>query len=217
MKPWMTLLLLAISAPGCIKTAPACASTVECEEGLACVEEECRPVECLASEDCAINNFCDRSYKCVEGCESADDCLAGEECNSGECVSFGCRDTQLDCQYGEFCDTTTGECYQAEENYCKSCDVGASPTCSSDGIQGACFADLNGEDCVTDRDCPTGYRCDNFGAGVGFACHTDACALECNPRDESPCPRGFDCIDGQDGNFYCAGSCPWLLENGYSP
>ena len=208
--------LLALPLSGCVQKAPACTSTVECDGGQACVESECRPVECLSSEDCSINHFCDKAYKCQEGCSSAADCLAGEECSGGECVSYGCRDTQLDCNYGEFCDTTTGQCYEAEANYCKSCDATTTSSCSSG--QGYCLAEAVPGNCASDRDCDPGYSCDNFGGSAGKLCHLDYCALSCDPDDESPCPRGFDCVDIEgNGKHYCSGSCIWLTDNGYNP
>ena len=40
--------------------------------------------------------------------------LPGDSCNTSTqvCETNGCRDTQLDCEIGEFCNVPTGECYE---------------------------------------------------------------------------------------------------------
>ena len=51
------LMLLALTA-ACRVPDPECTSTVECGGGRACLDGECREVECLSGADCDIEHQC---------------------------------------------------------------------------------------------------------------------------------------------------------------
>jgi len=213
----------------------ACANTSECGDGQLCLSEVCTDVGCTVSEDCAFQQYCDESFACVDGCGDSSDCIAGQECDvaSNTCVDYGCRDSNLDCGYGEFCDTTTGECYPDERRHCGSCDVASTGNQCGQGSQ--CTAWLSGGECDGrnggeevfgviiewgNGDCAPGQHCDPFthdqvATGIGY-CHEDYCVVPCEISQEEACPRGFDCYDVfGDGSFDgCVGDCSYMLENG---
>jgi hypothetical protein len=173
---------------GCVGAKqPECVDNGNCHDGQACVEQTCQDVECLASIDCAFGNYCDleeSAYECRSGCASNDDCPAGEECNldDNECEAYGCRNTDLDCGLGQFCDEDEGECYDAEGEFCTSCDD--DPTDCGDST---CFS-FNPDD----RN------------------HDNYCLAPCRVGEDD-CPRGYDCVDVTEmGDYYCFADCTAL-------
>ena len=191
---------------------------------------------CLTSADCALNQYCGTDYECASGCEIDSDCIAGEACNDGSCTPTGCRDADLDCDYGELCDTTTSQCYAAD-GVCEECDPGSDADCFGDTERGPCSAAggcPSGQECYvaeydssficgSDADCGTNEVCSeiNFGGGVvegpyclRTACYSGSTLPSCDLSDAQPCPRGFHCQDFGSG-AYCNGDCGWLKENGH--
>jgi hypothetical protein len=204
------LLIIGLSCSGGTTEAGPCGSSADCGDGEACNQGECVDAACLSSADCDINQFCNPAYKCQEGCEQDSDCVAGEVCGAEthECESYGCRDTNLDCELGEYCDQTTGNCYPSNEGHCDSCDIWDTNSCGPDG---SCYY-FGGETCFSDSDCPSGQFCDP----MGFFCHVDFCFLDCNPNAEDACPRGYSCLDATGmGDNICFADCEWMQENGY--
>ena len=201
-------MLLALACTGAPTEAGPCGSSADCEDGQACSDGACVDAACLSSADCDINQFCNPVYKCQDGCESDSDCVAGETCNANQCESYGCRDTNLDCEPGEYCDQTTGECYPSDEGHCASCDIFDTNSC---GPSGSCYY-FGGDFCWSDADCPAGQTCDPN----AFFCHVDFCFMDCNPNAEDPCPRGYQCVDATGlGDNVCFADCEWMNENGY--
>ena len=41
--------------------------------------------------------------------------------------------THLDCELGEYCDQTTGNCYPSNEGHCESCDIWDTNSCGPGG------------------------------------------------------------------------------------
>ncbi len=234
----MIVLLMSLA---CTDGGPsdACIDNSACDEGQACVAEECVTVDCLDSTACGIGQFCDpRNYVCRDGCESDGDCLAGQECNSQtlECVDSACRSSELDCQVGQKCDLVTGQCFDYPGSICeKSCDIGSfsdtcgngssceffitGSTCDTDGqCAGAANCDqfIVQENCNNDSDCPTGSTCDwLYGYCIQGYCHEDYCMPVCNPNDSESCPAGFQCLSDGLGGGACYGECGYYKENGY--
>ena len=155
----------------------------------ACLENSCVEVDCLSSASCELQQFCDETYTCASGCSEDTDCLAGEDCVDGTCEAYGCRNTQLDCEFGEICNENTGNCQPASGLHCDTCDYW-----STFGI------------------CSGSAACVPFDE---FASES-YCLETCNPNASNQCPRGFECLDIYgDGSNYCFAWCPTLYANGW--
>lgn len=230
--------LFALVSTGCSKEdkAVACEVNSDCQLGEACINGECGNPECLTSADCPLSEYCNTDYRCAAGCEGDADCVSGETCNDGNCAPAGCRDTDLDCAYGEYCDVTTGQCYDAD-GVCDDCDPGSDTDCFGDTERGPCSAAggcPSGQECYVaeydssficsrDADCEGDEVCSeiNFGGGVvegpyclRTACYSGATYPRCDIEADEPCPRGFHCQD-LGSAAYCTADCGWLKENGH--
>ena len=146
---------------GCVDNA-GCADLQVCARPSADRPGVCTNVECVTNEQCALGNFCNEAgYFCEPGCTSDLDCRAGETCDTttNTCNAYGCRDTNLDCGYGEFCEN--GSCVENGRPFCEPCltnfDCGPGGLCVSDGVTTHCF-----ETCNSQADCPRGYQCGEF-------------------------------------------------------
>jgi hypothetical protein len=235
----MIVLLMSLACTDGGPGDDVCVDNSACDEGHACVAEECVTGEWLDSAACGRGQFCDpRNYVCRDGCETDGDCLAGQECNTQtlECVDSACRSAELDCQVGQKCDEVTGQCFDFPGSLCdKSCDIGAqNDTC---GNGSSCEFFIDGSTCNTDAQCDGAAKCDQFivqetcnndddcptgatrhwlwGYGPQGYCHEDSCRPVGNPNVVDSCPAGFQCLsDGQGGNS-CYGECGYYKENGY--
>lgn len=125
----------------------------ECGLGEICVEGVCVVRYCATSTECPLGFYCTEDGDCAEGCQQDPDCGAGQLCVEGQCAERECADTQIDCDYREYC--TDGACIDAGESYCASC--------SSDeqcGPGNLCWAgEWCGVDCEGNRECPAGFEC----------------------------------------------------------
>ena len=104
----------------CGEKEAECSEELACEFGSVCVEGVCEEIPCSTSAQCGMEEYClDR--QCVSGCAEDNDCYPGDLCNTtvNECESGGCRDTQLDCGFKEFCNPANAECYEVDGYYCK--------------------------------------------------------------------------------------------------
>ena len=239
----MIVLLMSLACTDGGAGEPACIDNSACDEGQACVLEECVAVECLDSTACGIGQFCDpRNYVCRDGCEGDGDCLAGQECNKQtlECVDSACRSAELDCNVGQKCDQVTGQCFDFPGSLCEErCDIG-------DPIWGGCanqnlscqFFTTN-QTCANDNQCNGQETCDDFivayvtkaadcPAGSTYQsdwingdyciqgyCHEDFCMPSCNVNNADSCPAGFQCLSDGTGGGVCYGECGYYKENGY--
>lgn len=193
-----------------------CSYHSDCDDGQLCNDNsECVDVGCTSSDDCAAGEFCTSRFECKTGCEGDSDCLAGETCNPAhECKAYGCRDTELDCNYGETCDTASGECRPASGSFCESCDVRKSG--SQCGATGECLWAVDGGSCSSPSDCDAGYTCEDLTGDGQRECHRDFCFETCNPNAEEACPRGFQCGDVTGtGAYHCYADCEFMVDNGY--
>ena len=177
-----TPLLLAAGLLGCNpKVVGECDEETPCPGFSSCVEGECIVRKCSTSEDCGMEAFCDDG-ECAVGCDNNSDCYPGDECKKqgdGEssCVEAGCRETSVDCEFGEYCDANSGDCYNASGLLCSTCS--GNGDCGGDGNECINFGS-NGRYCGTtcsyDTDCPAGYMClglrDEFGNIVTTQCTT---------------------------------------------
>ncbi|MBW1879398.1 MAG: hypothetical protein JRJ84_13625 [Deltaproteobacteria bacterium] len=171
---WLPVLLVLAAC----KPVPECENNAQCADLEACIEQQCEPVECLTSTQCAMEYYCAQdTYVCTFGCEFSDDCYTADRCepSTNICVPRKCDDTQRDCDVGERCDVSTGECYLDPAPHCKTCSSAS--------------------------ECGTTGQCWNFGMG-------SYCFLECNPEAVETCPAGFQCTLVNNSYYYCVAFCP---------
>lgn len=207
---WMTLGLT-----GCkTEYAEGCTYHSDCEDGSLCNDDgECEEVDCTTSDDCEAGEYCGERFECKTGCEGDSDCAAGENCTDAhECKAYGCRTTELDCSYGETCNSSTGECEPSDFPQCESCDVSEwTPSCPGSM---ECIWSYDSGDCNSDSDCDAGYHCDDLDLDGRKQCHSSFCYETCNPSAEEPCPRGFQCGEYNFG-YYCFADCEFMTDGGY--
>lgn len=169
------LFALLIGCPRGEQGGSECAAERPCGWGETCVNGYCTGGLCATSAQCPIESYCEDGA-CEAGCRADSDCGPGKVCDVAEaaCVANACQDTQVDCGFAEYCDTTTGTCFDAGEQFCRPCEVDA--TCGEGNV---CYANFCGVDC-NDRECPSGFDClplyDGFGNIQTFQCIT-YCAL----------------------------------------
>jgi hypothetical protein len=170
--------LLVFGATACDQ--PQCEISSHCPEGQVCNSDgQCNAQACSSSLECNIEEFCDfESGNCTAGCQNDRDCLPTSSCNTETrtCFEPGCRNTQLDCEFGTFCNNLTGECYDAGGAYCRQCESSAdcgsaNNVCLRLGGSNQTFC---GVDCSGGQECPRGYSCARVRSlgdvTVGFQC-----------------------------------------------
>ena len=169
----MIALILA-ALVGC-KTAAECAEDKPCGFGETCVEGKCVSRACATSAQCAMEQFCDGGT-CRDGCQEDADCYPGDTCVEGACAAAACRSSTLDCDFKEFCDPSTGECYEASGYYCRACN--SDEDCGGNGNYCWNFG-LDRQFCGvrcegSDDDCPSGFTCIPLDSedGTVFQCVT---------------------------------------------
>lgn len=205
-------LLLCACDPG---ETPDCVDHGDCRENQGCVLGQCRWVDCIDNTRCRLEHYCDPStLTCIEGCQSDEDCKSGESCDTAanSCVSAGCRDTVLDCDYGKYCDLELGYCVTDDRAHCKVCDGLGEAICPAEGIC-VLYVDSSST-CHRDDDCRPDQNCDEFEAGT--YCHEDRCQYECDPDDPDACPRGWMCQTtiGFPEIHSCTADCFWMEQQG---
>jgi len=176
----VTGLLVTLAILGCQPIAQ-CTDNTQCTGEEACIRGKCKPVDCLSSRECDIEQFCDpQAYTCVDGCQYNSDCHPTDRCDPTTltCVPRQCRDTATDCPGGAFCDTDSGECYPDPDPDCARCS-------SSD-------------------------QCGPTGTCYGWDSHGGYCFLTCNPEDAQACPAGYSCSLVNQAAYVCVGYCPLL-------
>ena len=167
---------------GTAPPAGACRDHVDClavAGRTACLGGTCESVECWESMDCPLGSVCAGNWACQAGCQNDGDCPAEETCEDGTCVKASCRSTLLDCDFGEFCNAVSGECYQSGGYYCSECETKFD--CNG-GVDGPNWC-LNmsgsepyycGVDCWAGQECPAGYSCSRIRTAgnvtVGYVC-----------------------------------------------
>jgi len=170
-----------------------CADDAGCEGIAVCNEVGlCQEVECTLPEQCGLGETC-RENECVVGCDGDQDCLAGETCgDSGQCEPYGCRSTTLDCNYGERCDTFTGQCVTDTAPHC----------------QANCTVDFFGDTCSAQY---PGAVCACFD-GNGSQCFESYCLVSCDANAADPCPRGYQCVQAFQNSTvtYCIADCEFV-------
>ncbi len=171
--PWLTLLLAACGGDF------ECDEVTPCDFGEICVAGECIVEPCATSAQCPIETHCGASRQCEPGCESDEDCKTGFACDGapdapGECAPSECEVTEVDCGFREFCNTTTGECYDAGDRFCKPCETATQESDCGEGNY--CLYGYCGTDCSSGGECPSGFECvpvsDAGGNPLAWQCFT---------------------------------------------
>ena len=161
----LVVFLLACSG----KEEAECASDDACGFGEVCLEGQCKGRSCATSAQCGMEQYC-LSGECKNGCEVDADCYPGDACDTtsstvGSCATAACTSSRIDCEFNQFCNSVTGECYDAGGYYCKSCNDDSD--CGGSGNYclnlGYAESDFCGVTCSTDSDCPSGYTCSPLG------------------------------------------------------
>ena len=159
-----TGLVLLVFGVACPKKE--CETSDNCPVGTVCTETGvCQVLTCSSSNDCPVETWCDLDKgDCVTGCLSDSDCLPSETCDveQRECRAVGCRNTRLDCSFGQFCNAVSGQCFDAGGSYCAACErnedcgVAGNNLCLRFGGQLDSYC---GVDCRAGQECPSGYSC----------------------------------------------------------
>ena len=141
--------------------AAECSEDTPCGFGAVCVEGTCVSNSCATSAQCSMEQYCDKG-SCVEGCAADDDCYPGDYCNDElqVCDKAPCTNSQIDCDFKEFCNTGTGECIEASGYYCRDCEQDSD--CGGNGNVCLHFGqerDFCGVTCEVESDCPSGFSC----------------------------------------------------------
>lgn len=174
------------------RCAGACPAA-PCPAGYTCGGDgHCKlPGGCLANADCrdlpGAPNYCDTTRnRCAAGCDEDNDCLPvaatqGSLCDrvARRCVQRPCSGT-YQCANQQFCNLTSGQCFNAQGTYCQ--------TCTND----------NECACATGATCPPGpNHCLEFqdadGGSVGKYCMLGGCTVQDGGSGESGCPQGYRC------------------------
>jgi peptidoglycan-associated lipoprotein len=77
-----------VGCPNKKPKTPACDSTADCKDGLACINKQCQ--KCSTDPDCGDGMACQAGV-CVAKpeCASDDDCPGGKVCKAGTCAACG--------------------------------------------------------------------------------------------------------------------------------
>jgi len=151
---------------------PVCDEQTPCGIGQSCKLGQCVEERCANSSQCPMESYCYQG-DCLPGCTEEDDCYPGSTCDveNQTCIAEQCTDTQVDCGFKQFCNTATGECYDAGGQYCKFCNEDAE--CGDGNV---CYAHYCGVDCSGGQECPEGFECipfqDTSGNIVTYQCFT---------------------------------------------
>eukprot|EP00095_Tigriopus_kingsejongensis_P004181 maker-scaffold47_size466558-snap-gene-3.38 protein:Tk04181 transcript:maker-scaffold47_size466558-snap-gene-3.38-mRNA-1 annotation:"hypothetical protein TcasGA2_TC011986" len=156
--------------------------------------QECVRGDCLSNDDCGPSETC-ADYRCADPCITS--CGSGAECNVNNHVAIcqcprgftgdpfqNCRRFTREEICGEACGPNT------------DCSVGNDdrPTCKckpnyiGNPLTGCDY------ECVSDRDCPSAQKCDNYNCVA--VCNSDACGENANceasgNRATCTCPEDF--------------------------
>lgn len=162
--PALLLPVLLFLAPGC--PSQECTSSDDCGTGFVCTEGgTCQEIFCTSSLDCPIEAWCNNENgQCEAGCLNDNDCRPTAFCDQEqrECVEYGCRNTTLDCNFGEFCNEVSGRCVAADGYYCQACidnDECGSGANVCMRMPGSIQGSYCGVDCSAGQACPAGYFC----------------------------------------------------------
>ena len=189
--------LTAFSSMGCDKKVVGeCSEDIPCEGFASCVDGECILRKCSTNADCGMEAHCNGG-ECAVGCKVDSDCYPGDACGAeGQCQTARCRETSVDCEFGQYCDPSTGDCYNATGLLCSQC--GDNGDCGGNGnicINWGSNGSYCGIECSYDADCPAGYMClglrDEFGNIFSTQCTTYCWLYSDEGADGPPPPEGM--------------------------
>lgn len=208
-----------------------CSQAGDCGNGYICVNNQCLTPECSSSSDCPLEKYCNDVFQCVSGCTLNSDCLTGDLCIDKRCTNQDCRNAELDCEIGEYCNPNSGMCYEDSFEHCGLCSFSEWES----GINGGeCIADRvnessscnwndvnqSGTGCPSLETCFPRYIFDS-NATEGGVCVSIFKFKRCDPNNEFSCPRGFSCgsnrhnaPEQQSEIYMCMSDCEFLINNG---
>ncbi|TNE45116.1 MAG: hypothetical protein EP343_28005 [Deltaproteobacteria bacterium] len=189
-----------------------CQSKKDCKDGLACIEEKCKP--CESNDDCGASSLC-KEKSCIPGCEEDKDCASGQSCINNKCGCSSAKDCPSSnycspagacescpgdegCAVNELCINnvcrasacrTNKDCSTSEQNVCdsnKNKCVGCLKR--SDCTQGKVCKNQQCESCQSDADCGDKTQACSNGGCVGKTCGRNA---KLNAQGECECLAGY--------------------------
>lgn len=187
------------------KCKPGCDSDVQCRlsnaETPVCNMESFQCYECMNDVHCDPDHYCNGQYKCTSGCHHTYQCQKGQYCSktTGQC-SPGCNGIQMQCPEGTSC----------KENVCQ-------PQCQTNincpkGTK--CQTGICQDGCVYHEQCPLGNICNESNQCIpgciwseqchpGQICLNGTCTEGCDPEVHT-CPKeqhcnGTSCVEGCNG------------------
>ena len=129
----LAILLVCLATVGLVASCkkkpktPACETTADCKDGLACVNRQC--VECGSDADCGDGMTCqDGACKAKPECDNDADCP-----NGGVCQAGACKACQADAECG-----VGGKCQAGACQRPKPCKVDEDCDDDEDCIDGRC-------------------------------------------------------------------------------
>lgn len=150
----------------CTGKEPECSAEIPCANiAETCQGDVCVTKRCANSSQCPMESYCNGG-DCFAGCVEEGDCYPGSTCDieTKTCLEDACTNTEIDCDYREFCNTATGDCYDAGSQYCNFCNYEPGE-CGDD--RNICYAHYCGVDCSEGQPCPSGFECSPFTDEVG--------------------------------------------------
>jgi hypothetical protein len=206
------LLFVAVVLSACGGGDFECSEAVPCTGfGETCVDGTCVLRACSSNVDCPMENVC-AGRSCEPGCYTDRDCYPGDACNvaEGVCEPRGCITTHVDCGFKQFCNSLTGECYDAGGVYCRPCSQrSVVQDCNGGNPSGTnqCWNNFCTVDCSAGRECPSGFDCYPFGDNSGNII-TWQCLTYCWLYDDVPTGGSAVAPPGDVGILPLDPSCP---------
>lgn len=134
----------------------------------------------------------------AKACDASTPCPQGKVCFENECVA-DCRETQIPCETGKICQTTTGLC---AEGCLVSQDCQAGEICQNAKCVKLCNGNVTLGGTVCDGETPECYESADGLSGY-CGCREGSCApgSVCSGTKCAVCPRGYE--NYQDQNCRC--------------
>ena len=131
----------------------------------------------------------------AKACDASTPCPQGKVCFENECVA-DCRETQIPCETGKICQTTTGLC---AEGCLVSQDCQAGEICQNAKCVKLCNGNVTLGGTVCDGETPECYESADGLSGY-CGCREGSCApgSVCSGTKCAVCPRGYENYQDQN-------------------
>jgi hypothetical protein len=193
----LLLLLIFALASACETRLPtagsACATIADCAaaaEPLACADNICQRLSCVALSDCPIGAACVAGVCRAPECAQDTDCDDPQaQCFLGECRLDLCR-SRVDCPAGLICAGTPPQCAPPPMSCVGDAECPVGQSCNPDRRRCDRSCRLDAE-CAPVGACRQGFcrsRCtDDEGCDSGEVCAAGLCQLPSDCSDAEPC------------------------------